>query len=164
MLASTLAKPFNANFGQWERHTQADHIGDSPLGNLTEAAKNALSRYATFSGRAARPEFWWWILALFIVLIVTSIIDAYVISRLLGFEVGDENAGKPLSLLVSLLVLLPNLAIGVRRLHDSDRTGWWILIGVVPIVGTILLIYFFVQPGTDGANRFGETPKWAPRA
>lgn len=64
-----------------------------------------------------------------------------------------------IGLVASLVLLLPSLAVGVRRLHDTDRTGWWLLIGVVPIIGAIVLIVFFVLDSTPGANRFGPNPK-----
>ena len=62
-----------------------------------------------------------------------------------------------LSDIYSLAVLLPSLAVGVRRLHDTDRSGWWLLIGLVPLIGFIVLIVFFVQKGTEKENRFGKS-------
>ena len=73
---------------------------------------------------------------------------------MLGFEAFAEDAGEPLSTLASLALLLPNLAVGVRRLHDIDKSGWWLLLGFIPLIGTLVLIYFMVQPGTEGSNRF----------
>ncbi len=130
--------------------------------NLTSAVRSVLTQYATFSGRASRSELWWWVLALIIVLIGTQIVDAFAITPLLGFDFGDANSGQPLSWLVSLAVLLPNIAVGVRRLHDTDRSGWWILIGFVPVVGALVLLFFYVSAGTDGSNRFGPKPNWPP--
>jgi len=63
-----------------------------------------------------------------------------------------------LGFIASLALLLPGLAVGARRLHDIDRTGWWLLIGFIPLIGLIVLIYFFIQRGTDGPNRFGAAP------
>ena len=65
------------------------------------------------------------------------------------------DAGQPLSLIVSLALLLPNLAVSVRRLHDTDRSGWWLLLSFIPIFGTLALLYFMVLRGTEGSNRFG---------
>jgi uncharacterized membrane protein YhaH (DUF805 family) len=121
---------------------------------MLQAVKTVLSKYATFSGRASRSELWWWILAVFILLIITRIIDGAVIAPTLGFSSFEPNAGQPLSLLVSLAFLLPNIAVGARRFHDIGKSGWWILIGLVPLVGTLVLIYFFVQP-SDDANEYG---------
>lgn len=66
-----------------------------------------------------------------------------------------------LTMLYSLALLLPNIAVCMRRLHDIDRTGWWLLMMFLPIIGWIVLLVFYCQPGTAGANRFGEDPKAA---
>ncbi|WP_074218317.1 DUF805 domain-containing protein [Rhodovulum sp. ES.010] len=126
---------------------------------MLHAVRTVLSKYATFSGRAARPEYWWWVLFFVLVLFVTQLIDAALLVPLLGLEaVGESGPPRPLSVLVSLGLILPNIAVGVRRLHDLDRTGWWLLIGLIPILGTLVLIYFFVQRGSEGTNRFGPPP------
>ena len=126
--------------------------------NFTTAVRSVLSKYVTFSGRALRSEYWWWILFVFLVALVTSIIDGAVVAPMLGYEAFSEEAGEPLSTLVSLAFFLPGLAVGARRLHDIDKSGWWLLIGLIPLIGIIVLIYWFVQRGTDGPNRFGESP------
>ena len=123
--------------------------------DMPTAVKTVLGKYATFSGRAPRSEYWWWTLALLIVFIGLGLIDALVITPALGFKVGDPTAGQPLSMLVSLAIFLPCLAVSVRRLHDTDRTGWWLLVGLVPIVGGLVLLYFYVSAGTEGENQFG---------
>ena len=114
-----------------------------------------MGNYANFNGRASRPEFWWWVLALVLLQIVTATIDRVVIAPLLGMDPLDPGAGQPLSLLVALALLLPCLAVCVRRLHDVDRSGWWYFLGLLPIVGPLVLLFWYVQPGTDGDNRFG---------
>ncbi len=119
------------------------------------AVRTALSKYATFTGRASRPEFWWWVLAVFLILIVTQLIDGAIIAPILGFSAFQPEGGQPLSVLVSLGLILPNIAVGVRRLHDTGRSGWWILIGLIPVIGTLVLIYFYVQPSEEGANDYG---------
>jgi uncharacterized membrane protein YhaH (DUF805 family) len=108
-----------------------------------EAFQRGIQNYVNFEGRANRPEFWWWVLAVFVINIVTSIID-----RIIGNLI--------VSSLVSLALLLPGLAISVRRLHDTNRSGWWLLLVLIPIVGWIVLIVFYVQEGTPGANNHGE--------
>ena len=123
--------------------------------NFTEAVKTCFSKYATFSGRAARPEYWWWILFTFIVYTATFAIDANFIAPMLGLSAFGEDGSQPLSTLVSLILLLPGIAVGVRRLHDIDRSGWWMLIVLIPVIGVLVLIYWAVQRGTDGENRFG---------
>ena len=105
-----------------------------------------LERYAKFDGRATRPEFWWFVLANVIIGVVFNVLGE--VSDIFFF----------ISLLYSLAVLVPYLAVGVRRLHDTDKSGWWLLIGLVPCVGIIILIVFFATEGTRGVNRFGPEP------
>jgi uncharacterized membrane protein YhaH (DUF805 family) len=123
--------------------------------NMQTAVKTVLSKYATFSGRAPRSEFWWFTLAVIILSIIVSIIDGAVVAPMLGFEAFAEEAGDPLRMIVSLALLLPSLAVAVRRLHDIDRSGWWYFIIVIPIIGPLVLLYWYIQPGTDGSNQFG---------
>lgn len=117
-----------------------------------EAIKTGFSKYFTPSGRARRSEYWYFFLFLFLVSFSASFADAF-----LGLYIG-AGVGT-LSTIVSLAFLTPGIMLGIRRLHDLDRTGWWILIGFVPLVGSIVLLVFFVQSGTDGPNRFGPDPK-----
>jgi uncharacterized membrane protein YhaH (DUF805 family) len=111
---------------------------------FNDAIKICLSKYADFNGRAARPEFWFFMLFVFIVHVALEITSAIspMISHLL-------------SILFSLAVLVPSLAVGARRLHDIGRSGWLQLIGLIPLIGAIILIYFYCQPGTAESNRFG---------
>ena len=122
---------------------------------ISLAVRTVLLKYATFSGRASRAEFWWWVLAVFLIGIVTQIIDAAIIGPMLGFEDGDASAGQPLSLLFSLAVLLPALAVAARRLHDIGRSGWWLLLGLFPIIGFLVLIWFYTKP-SDEENAWGH--------
>ncbi len=115
----------------------------------------ALKKYAVFSGRARRMEFWYFVLFNIIVAVVLSLID-----RLLGTFSATGNIGL-LSGIYSLAVLIPTIAVTVRRLHDTDRSGWWILINLVPLIGSIVLLVFELLPGTPGSNRFGPDPKGA---
>ena len=124
--------------------------------NMMTAVKTALTKYATFNGRATRPEYWWWILAMIILFTVLGLIDGAVIAPLLGFEAFDPEADQPVSFIASLGLLLPNLAVSARRLHDTDRSAWWLLLGLIPVIGTLVLLVFYVLRGTDGPNRFGE--------
>nr|WP_321249876.1 DUF805 domain-containing protein [uncultured Ruegeria sp.] len=126
------------------------------MNNLSTAFRRALSNYANFHGRASRATFWWWVLAVFLVFLVTRIVDGALIAPMLGFGAFEPSAGQPLSVLVSLGLLLPNVAIGARRLHDIGRTAWWLLIGFIPLIGTVVLIYFYIQPSESGLNQFGE--------
>jgi len=118
------------------------------MNSLSLAIRSVLSKYATFSGRASRSEFWLWVLAMLIFFTITQIIDAFVIAPMLGFEVWDENAGQPLSLVFSLILLSPTLAVSARRLHDIGKSGWWLLIGFIPIIGVLVLLWFSLQRST----------------
>lgn len=107
-----------------------------------------LKKYVDFSGRARRTEFWMFTLFNIIVSIVLSVID-----MMLGFGL--------LGGIYALAVFLPSLAVGVRRLHDTNRSGWWLLIGLIPLIGFIVLIVFFVQDSQPGDNEYGPNPKAA---
>lgn len=112
-----------------------------------------LKKYAVFTGRARRQEFWMFVLFSWIISVVLSIID---------YATGLTHAAggtAVLSTLYGLAVLIPSLAVSWRRLHDTNRSGWWILIGFVPFVGWIILIVFYATEGTRGPNRFGPDPK-----
>jgi uncharacterized membrane protein YhaH (DUF805 family) len=124
--------------------------------NMTTAIKTVLGKYATFTGRAPRSEYWWWLLTMIILFSILGVIDGLVIAPMLGIEPSDPTAGQPLSLIVSLGLLLPNIAVSVRRLHDTDRSGWWLLLGLIPLIGSLVLLVFYLQRGTEGSNRFGE--------
>ncbi|MEV0724369.1 DUF805 domain-containing protein [Micromonospora purpureochromogenes] len=125
-----------------------------------DAIKSVLSQYAGFSGRARRSEYWWFVLFSLILGIVAGVLDGA-----LGTDIGsDPSSTGVIGLIVSLALLLPTLAVAVRRLHDTDRSGWWLLIGLVPLVGAIVLLVFFVKDGTRGTNRYGADPKDTPHA
>jgi uncharacterized membrane protein YhaH (DUF805 family) len=116
-----------------------------------EAIRSGFDNYVNFSGRASRSEFWWWVLFAILASIVANIIDAII--------------GAPIfSLLVSLGLLLPGLAVSVRRLHDTNRSGWWILIGLIPIIGFIVLLIFYLEQGNPGPNEHGPPPVGTPAA
>lgn len=120
--------------------------------NLPTAVRSTLSQYAGFSGRARRSEFWFFQLFSVIVSIVATALDA-----LIGSDLGGGTG--VVSLIVSLGLLLPSLAVFWRRMHDTGRTGLWFFLGLIPFVGWIILIVFAVQDSQPGANRFGPSPK-----
>ena len=107
--------------------------------NFADAVKKCFSQYAGFSGRAARPEYWWW--ALFVIL--ASVVLNLVSSDLAG--------------IFSLGVLLPGIAVGTRRLHDIGKSGWWQLLSLIPLIGWLVLLYWTVQP-SEGDNDYGSAP------
>jgi uncharacterized membrane protein YhaH (DUF805 family) len=113
-----------------------------------DAIRSGFRNYVTFSGRAARSEYWYWVLFALLVAIVSSILDG----ALFPFSFTG-----PIESITSLLLLLPGLAVSVRRLHDIDRTGWWVLI-TFTVIGIILLLIWACTRGTAGANRYGPDP------
>lgn len=115
-----------------------------------------LKKYATFSGRAARSEYWYF--TLFNALISIGLI---ILDRVIG-TYNAEAAMGTLSSLYSLAVLIPSLAVSVRRLHDIGRSGWWFLLAFIPLIGALVLIYFMVQDSQAGNNQYGANPKGLP--
>jgi len=113
--------------------------------NFTQAVSSGFSNYVNFAGRATRSEYWYWVLFVIVASIVASITDVVLGIRLF----------KPI---FGLAVLLPSIAVGIRRLHDLDRCGWWLLLNFIPLIGAIVLIVWFCSRGTVGANRFGPDP------
>ena len=146
-------------------------------------AKRPVEKYATFTGRASRPEYWWYTLALIVAYVVIGVVESMV---------GLNQMAGPyglLSLLLMLATLVPSLAVSVRRLHDTNRSGWWLLIALVPyclmaiagvmalsgggpltlmamvgvisiiaLIGAVVLLVFMVLPGTPGDNSYGSPP------
>ncbi len=117
-----------------------------------EAVRTCFGKFAGFSGRARRAEYWWFTLFIMIIYLLTTWIDG------LWTIEPDPELVPYVTLIVALLLLLPSLAVSIRRLHDTDRSGWWYLISLVPFLGNIILIIFFATRGTNGPNRFGPDP------
>jgi uncharacterized membrane protein YhaH (DUF805 family) len=144
-------------------------------------AKRPLERYADFNGRAPRAEYWWFVLAIAIVALLISVIEGVLG---LGSMFGPYG---PVTLLFMLALIVPNIAVSVRRLHDTNRSGWWLLlmvpyvitavltvqamasgnmaalgaaglIGIVALVCAVVLLVFMILPGTAGENRYGPNP------
>lgn len=113
-----------------------------------------LKKYADFQGRARRSEYWLFVLLQIIIYIIAAVLGA-----IAGGGNADSGAMDMLVGVVSLGLLLPSLAVSVRRLHDIDRTGWWVLIGLIPLIGGLVLFIFSLLDGTAGGNRFGPDPK-----
>ena len=108
-----------------------------------------LKKYTQFSGRAHRTEYWMFVVVNLAIIIAISIVE------------GIFGGPGVLGAIYGLAVLLPSLAVGVRRLHDIGKSGWWLLIGLVPVVGIIVLIVFAAQDGQPGTNTYGPNPKAA---
>lgn len=113
-----------------------------------------LRKYAVFSGRARRKEYWMFFLFNLIIYFVLGIIGEIV-------RIAPQINGGELASIYALGVLIPGIAVGVRRLHDTNRSGWWLLINFAPLIGTVVLIVFMVQDGQTGDNRYGQNPKTA---
>ena len=127
------------------------------------AVRTVLGKYATFSGRARRSEYWWWALAQGLVIGIPYVIALVIV----GVASADPDTVEPppaflalsgVVLLLALALFLPSLAVTVRRLHDTGRTGWWYLISLVPFGGIVLLV-FSVLDSTPGDNAWGQNPK-----
>jgi uncharacterized membrane protein YhaH (DUF805 family) len=112
-----------------------------------------LRKYTVFSGRAGRPEYWWFTLANIIIVVVLDILGATVGSIL-----------QVVGAIYGLAVFLPSLGVSIRRLHDTNRSGWWILIGIVPLIGWIVLLVFYCSAGTPGDNNYGGEAPTEPGA
>jgi len=119
-----------------------------------EAVVSAWHQYFGFSGRASRAEFWWYCL---VFLVVTDVLSAVAINVLSAVAIGTTGIVAIVGL-ICLPWVVPSLAVVVRRLHDTGRSAWWILLNFVPIVGALVLLYLYVLPSDAGANRFGPPP------
>ena len=115
--------------------------------DIQQAVKTVLANYVNFDGRSGRGEFWWWVVAYIVGSIVVGIVGT-----ILGISMLLSN-------LYSLGLFLPSLAVSVRRFHDIGKTGWWVLISIIPIIGWIAAIYFWAQPSQAGANDYGAGPQ-----
>lgn len=116
------------------------------MDDMIKAVKTVLTNYVKFEGRSGRPEYWWFVLAYVIVTVVFSFL-----SGIIGIFAWLLN-------LIALAVFIPSIAVSVRRFHDIGKSGWWVLIGLIPIVGWIAYIYFTAQPSA-GSNEHGEGPQ-----
>ncbi|MBT5073389.1 MAG: DUF805 domain-containing protein [Kordiimonadaceae bacterium] len=113
--------------------------------NPIEAITSVLGKYFSFQGRACRSEFWWW--WLFNLIIGLVIAGTAIASRDNGILMGYY-----------LVTFLPTLAVTVRRHHDGNRSGWWILLGLIPFIGVLVLFFLYISKGTDGPNIYGPDP------
>lgn len=112
----------------------------------------AFTKYAQFSGRSSRKEFWLFYLLITIASIVLTVID---------ISIGSFDAVSEFGLLsgiFTLAIIVPSLAVSVRRLHDTDRSGWWLLLSFIPLLGSIVLVVFWCLKGTQGQNEYGDDP------
>jgi uncharacterized membrane protein YhaH (DUF805 family) len=115
-----------------------------------------LKRYADFSGRSRRKEYWMFFLFVLIVTVVLTVATGTTETSGTGFSVESQS---PIVLLWVLAILVPSLAVQVRRFHDQDKSGWMVLLGLIPFVGGIIVLVFMCLEGTRGPNRYGPDPK-----
>jgi uncharacterized membrane protein YhaH (DUF805 family) len=115
--------------------------------NFFEAIGSGFRNYVNFSGRAPRSEYWYWTLFAILLVLAAVLID-----------VSIANEQIILTVIAELIIALPGLAVSVRRLHDLDKSGWFVLLAFVPLVGSIILVIWFCMRGTAGSNRFGPDP------
>ena len=108
--------------------------------NFVQAVQVCLRKYVDFEGRAARPEFWWFALFQVVVLVVAAML------------------GRAVYTIAALALVLPSLGVGARRLHDIGKSGWFLLIHLIPVIGILVLIYFWVQPTQPESNNYGALP------
>jgi len=130
--------------------------------NLPASVQSCLSKYASFGGRASRSEFWWFVVFSGFGTVTMAALE----TRFLGFGSFTSGNGHwawtsnggPLSAIFILAMIVPMLAVAVRRLHDVDKSGWWILIKLVPLIGALYLLFLLTQPSQARVNRFGPLP------
>lgn len=121
--------------------------------SFSQAVRMAFDSYCRFQGRSSRSEYWWWVLFVAILSFCIGIIES-----ILGFSM---TAVQTTSGILSLVLLLPGLGLSVRRLHDINKSGWWILLGLIPVVGAIVLIIWFAQNSQMQDNQYGPVPNMA---
>ena len=120
--------------------------------DFPEAVKLGFQRYIDFRGRSSRAEYWWFALFIVLVDIIATAVDTVVLGT-------DLRGIGLLSAVWQLATLIPSLAIGVRRLHDIDKSGWWILLWFVLVIGWIVLLVWAIKRGDGGPNKYGPDPR-----
>ncbi len=115
--------------------------------NMIDWFVKCLKNYATFTGRARRKEYWFFALVQFIILVIAQIIDTILGTEFVFYAI------------VVLALFIPSLAVAVRRLHDTGRSGWWFLIALIPLIGTILLIVWLATETKQETNKWGQPAK-----
>ena len=114
-----------------------------------DAIKKGFKGYVVWNARSTRAEYWWWTLFALIVAIVSSILDSIIFG-------GDFGSISPIYSITTLALFLPGLSVFVRRLHDTDRSGWWFWIGLIPLVGIVILLIFTLLPSKMGLTRWNN--------
>lgn len=115
-----------------------------------------LKRYADFSGRSRRKEYWMFLLGIIIAFVALAAVEGVV-----GISGSVAGVYGPLTLILAIAIIIPGIAVQVRRFHDQDKSGWFVLLGLIPFVGGLIVLIFMLLEGTKGPNRFGPDPKGA---
>lgn len=150
MSAPAPGAPTPPSFGQASSGGGAAYAGGDyyhPT-QFADVIRTVFSRYVLFRGRARRSEYWYWILFIILVSIALTVVDGVIF----GFDANDLAILSPL---FSLGTFLPSLGVAFRRMHDLGRSAWWLLLGFIPLIGTLILIYWFVQRGDESDNQYG---------
>lgn len=135
-----------------------------PSMSLGESLTSVLNKYATFTGRARRSEYWWFFLCYSVIQLVFNFASLGMMSGVMSGEISYDDPSYMLFMIASVVIglglFLPSLAVTVRRLHDIGKSGWNILWGVIPIVGVIIVLVWMCQDSDVVANKYGESPKY----
>ncbi len=113
-----------------------------------------LKRYAEFTGRSRRKEYW-----MFLLFIIAVSVGIGIVEAILGLSATIGDAYGPISLLFMLAIFIPSLAVQVRRFHDQGKSGWFVLLNFIPLLGSLIVLVFMCLDGTDGPNEYGPDPK-----
>ena len=119
--------------------------------NFQQSIEACFNKYATFSGRASRSEYWFFILFSVLGALVTLIIDI----QILGYSIESEYT--PMNSIFSLILIIPSIAVACRRLHDVNKSGWWLLL-YFTLIGILVILYWNIKKGNEDENRFGLNP------
>ncbi|MHA1128508.1 MAG: DUF805 domain-containing protein [Alphaproteobacteria bacterium] len=125
-----------------------------------DSISTCFNKYISFKGRAQRSEFWWFVLFIVIGSAIAGVFDSAMFETrtlMIGGMAVSYNAGW-IGTVFSLAVFLPTWGVEVRRLHDIGKSGWWLLLGLIPVIGFIILLVWFIQTGTEGDNDYGPDP------
>jgi uncharacterized membrane protein YhaH (DUF805 family) len=128
---------------------EISEYSESQKTGFIDAIKKGFKGYVVWNARSTRSEYWWWSLFALIVVIVMAILDSIIFG-------GQFGAVGPLYTISALALFLPGLSVSVRRLHDIDRTGWWLWIMLIPIIGFIVLLVFALLPSAMGPTRWNN--------
>lgn len=127
---------------------------------FADSIRTCFSKFVTFQGRAQRSEFWFFMLFVIVGQLALGMIDSFLFGTVTTVEGGFEaQTNTPvLSGIFGLVTLLPAISVAVRRLHDTDRSGWWYWLALIPLIGIIILIVWYASKGTNGPNTYGADP------